>query len=314
MEEVKQRIMRRLGQIDYVSTIADIWSARQRTYIGVTCHWIDPEKFVRCSVILGFRRFKGQRNYLRIAEVLNAIHSEYGLDTTKVTYVITDNGSNFLKAFRESHRIQNGESPDEDENDSDAGIADDIRTADISVILDNVSQDDDDDDDIKIPYLPKHASCAAHTLNLLMTKDTEAALEHSAYKSLYRNTTAKCTSITNAVHRSSLASKTAHEVIGRTIPKPNDTRWNGQFDSYQTISKVSANVNKLMEKLKLPKFKESELEFLAEWVTVMHPFAKALDKLQGENYAEAFFGAVLPIMMSLYTTLYLFDNSNIASH
>ena len=263
MEEVKQRIIGRLGQIDYVSTTADIWSARQRSYIGVTCHWIDPEKFVRCSVILGFRRFKGQRNYLRIAEVLNAIHSEYGLDTTKVTYVITDNGSNFLKAFRE-YGIQNGESPDEDENDSDARTADDMRTADISVILDNVSQDDDDDDDIEIPYLPKHASCAAHTLNLLMTKDTEAALENSAYKSLYRSTTAKCTSITNAVHRSSLASETAHEVIGRTIPKPNDIRWNGQFDSYQTISKVSANVNKLMEKLKLPKFKESELEFLAE--------------------------------------------------
>ena len=250
-----------IRSIDYVSTTADIWSARQRSYIGVTCHWIDPEKFVRCSVILGFRRCKGQRNYLRIAEVLNAIHSEYGLDTTKVTYVITDNGSNFLKAFRE-YGIQNGESPDEDENDSDARTADDMRTADISVILDNVSQDDDDD--IEIPYLPKHASCAAHTLNLLMTKDTEAALENSAYKSLYRSTTAKCTSITNAVHRSSLASETAHEVIDRTIPKPNDIRWNGQFDSYQTISKVSANVNKLMEKLKLPKFKESELEFLAE--------------------------------------------------
>ena len=119
MEEVKQRIIGRLGQIDYVSTTADIWSARQRSYIGVTCHWIDPEKFVRCSVILGFRRFKGQRNYLRIAEVLNAIHSEYGLDTTKVTYVITDNGSNFLKAFRE-YGIQNSESPDEDKSDSDA--------------------------------------------------------------------------------------------------------------------------------------------------------------------------------------------------
>ena len=65
-----------------------------------------------------------------------------------------------------------------------------------------------------------------------------------------------------------------------------------------------------MEKLKLPKFKESELEFHAEWVTVMHPFAKALDKLQGENNTEAFFGAVLPTMMSLYKKLDLFDNGS----
>ncbi len=305
LDKTKLSIVEKLKGISYVSTTADIWSSRQRSYLGVTCHWIDPDKLTRCSVVLGFRRFTGQHNFQRIATMLNGIHMEFQLDTTKITYVITDNGSNFLKAFREfgvSSNINNDDTGEELSEDDEVAANESITDINLAAILDSlpaVTDDEDDEANTSIPYLPKHVSCVAHTLNLLTTKDTEASLEDSSYKTLYRSTTAKCTALTNAIHRSSQASEDAQEIIGRTIPKPNSTRWNSQYDSLETISKVSANVNRLMEKLKLPKFKSNELEFLAEWGRVMQPLAVALDLLQGENNTEAFFGAILPTVMSL---------------
>ena len=39
--EVKAQIVKKLKEVDYVRTTTDIWSARQRSYLGMTCHWIN---------------------------------------------------------------------------------------------------------------------------------------------------------------------------------------------------------------------------------------------------------------------------------
>lgn len=55
----------------------------------------------RQSAVLSCRRFKGTHNYERVADILLDIQSEYGLKNGQIVSTITDNGSNFVKAFKE---------------------------------------------------------------------------------------------------------------------------------------------------------------------------------------------------------------------
>jgi len=75
--------------------------------------------------------------------------------------------------------------------------------------------------------------------------------------------------------------------LARTIPKPNSTRWNSEFDSsYCVIYDVRDKVNVVMEHLQLSKFSSQDFSFLGEWIDVMKPITQALDKMQGENTVE----------------------------
>ena len=274
-----------LRSCTYVSTTADIWTQQARSYIGVTCHWLGSDDFSHHSVALAFRRFLGTHSYDKIASVLMEIHNEFDLDSSKIVNVVTDNGSNFIKAFKEYAE------PGIFDNDSDAEQEHQVAIGDI------FSAFQSDDSDCSGVYLPSHVSCFSHTLNLLATTDASKALQHDAvYKRLYRSVAGKCTSLSNAAHQSSKAAETLLEVLGKTIPKPNSTRWNSEFDSYCVIYQLRDKINIAMERVQLPKFSNQELSFLAEWIEVMRPISQALDKLQGENTVDAYFGSVLPIL------------------
>jgi len=70
-----------------------VWTAHNRSYFGTTVHWLDPTTLkpaLCCARVVGCHTY----------DVLAAehVHSIYGL-SRKVTATVTDNGSNFVKAF-----------------------------------------------------------------------------------------------------------------------------------------------------------------------------------------------------------------------
>jgi len=65
--------------------------------VSVTVHWVNAN-LTRESAALACRRFKG--TYDRIGELLSDVHATFGI-ADKVTVTVTDNGSNFVKAFDE---------------------------------------------------------------------------------------------------------------------------------------------------------------------------------------------------------------------
>ncbi|KAL5245981.1 hypothetical protein ACI65C_013389 [Semiaphis heraclei] len=85
---------------DYICNTADIWSANNKSFLGMTSHFIDSKTYKRYSYVLGCRRIKGSHNFLNIAEVINEISDTYRINNSKITHIITDNASNFGKAFR----------------------------------------------------------------------------------------------------------------------------------------------------------------------------------------------------------------------
>lgn len=71
----------------------------RRCYLAATVSWLEPVSLKRNSAVLICQRMTGRVTYDKIADLLLEVFKEYALQG-KVTKVVTDNGSNFVKAFR----------------------------------------------------------------------------------------------------------------------------------------------------------------------------------------------------------------------
>nr|XP_020444767.1 uncharacterized protein LOC109953631 [Monopterus albus] len=181
-----------------------------------------------------------------LAGALNDIHTEFNV-REKIVRTTTDNGSNFLKAFRVYGQMDekndnpasvgegDGEEDDggqNDDYDEEEESVEGVEFVDAGALLDK--------DDYLEYQLPKHHRCACHLLNLVST------VERSTH----------CTSV-------------CQERIVRT------TREQGEGAFAAVCSELDT-----------PKFTPVELGFLAEYVKTMSPVARALDVLQGETSVQ----------------------------
>lgn len=152
-----------ISENKYFCTTADVWSTKHKSFFGYTCHWLD-ESFGRNSMVLACKRFSGSHTYDRISDFILKIHAKFGLNCNNVVATVTDNGSNFLKAFREF------------------GITKSYVCGNIE---DSETADSDEIDEIEFKNerfensLPKHIKCATHTLNLLASTDFNRILEQN---------------------------------------------------------------------------------------------------------------------------------------
>ena len=122
-----------------------------------------------------------------VASRIEHIHANYGLNG-KVVCTITDNGSNFVKAFSE-YSISSCES-------SKAAVPEDMEEDEfVFEDLDGLLQVDNGstEDLTQMRYeLPPHERCVAHTLNLVASTDVDKYLSSSSESRIvYRSSLAK---------------------------------------------------------------------------------------------------------------------------
>ncbi|XP_034159778.2 E3 SUMO-protein ligase ZBED1-like [Pangasianodon hypophthalmus] len=170
--KVKKNIIAEMAKVSYIGTTTDCWTARQRSYIGVTAHWIDESTLERRSASIAFRRLKGSHTFDLLAGTLDDIHSEYGI-SGKIVRTTTASGSKLTGA--DSAEAVTLESEEDAEG---------VEVQDTCSILNTNSG---------LEYhLPEHQRCACH-LKLVATVDTSKAEDSSEiYKKLTRSTFAKC--------------------------------------------------------------------------------------------------------------------------
>ncbi|ODM87315.1 putative AC transposase [Orchesella cincta] len=94
------QITKNLNEASYICLTADAWSAHSKAFLGVTSHWITAD-LKRESAVLACSRFKGTHSFDRIAQELNKIIAKFSISKEKIVSIVTDNGSNFVKAFKE---------------------------------------------------------------------------------------------------------------------------------------------------------------------------------------------------------------------
>ncbi len=107
-EEAKGIMGNLLGKVHYVATTADSWSAHNRSFIGMTVHWIDPASLKREKAVLGIKEIKVQQIGSYLAKAMMDLHQEFSL-TSKVVSTTTDNGSNYVAAFKIASNVEEGE-------------------------------------------------------------------------------------------------------------------------------------------------------------------------------------------------------------
>lgn len=91
----------RLAHVDYSCTTADLWSCNNRSYLGVTVHWLEFVDGIpkRLSTALACRRMKGSHTFSHLAKALHGIHSKYNFTLDKIVSIVTDNAANFQKSI-----------------------------------------------------------------------------------------------------------------------------------------------------------------------------------------------------------------------
>ena len=84
-----------------INITSDIWSQKGCTnsYLGVTAHFFDPERKELIYLTLAVREFRNPHTGEFIAEELTNILDEFGV-SDKLFYLVSDNGSNIVKAAR----------------------------------------------------------------------------------------------------------------------------------------------------------------------------------------------------------------------
>lgn len=250
----------------------------------MTAHWIDPRDFHREKAAIACKRIKGRHTYDVIASEIEQIHSKFGL-SHKVTATVTDNGSNFVKAFKVYEQQHPASDSDEGDDEEDQGVA----FTDVGEVLStNLEQGQFS--------LPPHLRCASHTLNLISGNDVEEWLtSNTESKSVYRSATGKCSALWTKASRSTVASDLVEDTCRRKLIVPTSTRWNSFHDALSRITDIPIpELNTLCNRLGIKALTEREHQFLKEYCTVLKPLTVALDILQGED--NCYYGCLLPTL------------------
>lgn len=251
-----------LSKQTHVCTTTDAWSSNNRSFLGVTIHWINQETLTICSGALACRRIKGRHTYDVLAEMLENVHRDFNIKD-KVTVTTTDNGSNFVKAFSVFAEVQRT-IPDREEDDEEEEEEEHAVLIDITDILNDTEEG---------YSLPPHQRCACHTLNLVATRDIESALTQSeAFKKISRSTTGKCQALWNKQQRSTQASDIIKNKLGCQLIVPSPTRWNSTYHALERLNTCiqtkEQELQETCERLQVTRFKVAELNFIQEYVQV----------------------------------------------
>ncbi|XP_029053853.1 uncharacterized protein LOC114881280 [Osmia bicornis bicornis] len=279
-----------LKTVEFVCTTADIWSGRRRSFFGVTAHWITPN-LKRKSAALACRRFPGMHAFDKITELLHNIHAEFGLNGEKIVATITDNASNFAKAFKIFGVKETSIEPEAEEDYTSASSSD------------SSTEEDDEEEESAInkcgviDLLPRHIRCSAHTLNLCATTDMMQAIKKNEGLSIIHNDLLhKCNIFWKAAMRPKSA-EVIQQTIGHALKRPGETRWNSLYDSLKQIVQIKDKLNDLGKSLGFKNsLKENDFIYLEEHLECTAPIAEAIDILQADNI---FYGTLLPCLLSL---------------
>ncbi|XP_071575085.1 uncharacterized protein [Temnothorax nylanderi] len=281
-ETKKIKLKELLEKQAYICLTTDIWSCRNKSYIGMTTHFI-TDTFERKSYMLACKRILYNHTYKNIALVMHHILTEFNIDVSKVTHVVTDNATNFGKTFR-CFGVTQLENPNqtrftvEEESEDSINENSDIEVDNFEKIRRNLYSTTHENDNSLTDelgneiILPPHLTCCSHTLNLIVTTDCKKILDqqnNSTLKKIYRSTFAKLNAFWNLLSRSTVASDICSKECECKFPVPVIARWNSQYDAVKKILAYKNKLNVVFEKLKLQKLKPNEIEFLEEFIMVI---------------------------------------------
>lgn len=102
---IRKAIKLALDEVECISAVcADIWSRKGLTasYLGITAHYFDKKTQSIRRILLGLEKIDYPHSAERILESMNTVLNKWEIDlySDKIHRILTDNGTNIVKAFR----------------------------------------------------------------------------------------------------------------------------------------------------------------------------------------------------------------------
>ncbi|RXN24892.1 zinc finger BED domain-containing 4-like isoform X2 [Labeo rohita] len=246
----------------------------------MTCHWLE-DNLERKSAALACTRIPISYTCESIIAKIQEIHSSYNIES-KVQATVTDNGNNFIKAFKEF-------ASDDDQEVEQSHFED----------LGSILCDGEIGGDFFLSYfLPPHQRCASQTLNLIASKDLADAVSKGPAGKLHSSAAEKCAAIWHKTQSSTEAADAMESIAKMKFTVPCLNQWSSEYYAINKImSLTDTQLNELTEVLGVPHFTPDETAYLTEYTDVFKPVAFALDLLHGEE--KCFLGIVIPTLLTL---------------
>lgn len=67
-QRIKESVTETLQGIQTVCTTAYVWTAHHRSFIGITCHWIEPGTLNRKLAALACERIQGRQHMMSLLQ------------------------------------------------------------------------------------------------------------------------------------------------------------------------------------------------------------------------------------------------------
>ena len=278
LAEVKGKIQDSLSSANKINLCADIWTKRgmSSSYLGVSAHFFSRKDHKRQVATLAVRRMTGEHTGDNIRALVEEILKEWDIPTAKIGVIMTDSGSNMVKAFRQSlDSMEEGEDEEEDET----GFGDFEQDFDSKEV----------DHDITFRFFAKRISCFAHTIQLIVQKFNE--------DTTYKETLKRAYALVKRINKSTKATELLISRCGKKLLSNCPTRWSSTFLLLERLLVVKEPLTAVLNELEWDNLATSEWKAIDSICRLLQPFAQYTTLGSGEEYTTV--SGVLPIIMEL---------------
>lgn len=294
VERVRADVAKLLSSAVHVAVTVDLWSSRaSMAFAGVTVHAIPPDMQPRMAV-LACKHFPGRHTGEAICTELCTLFEDMGI-SRKIVRILTDNGSNIVKAFKLPLFELESEATNDDDGDGDCDV---LRAA-AAKSFDGDFEDDNYGDEDNLSGLAfDRASCAAHTLQLVIKCGFKADTRVQTLLS-------KVSRLCSAVRKSVNNTETVLRETNLHFLSMKATRWNSQYIMIERFTRILRESPEILAELnckvaKEIRFTTNDIRNLQDLVELLDCFNHASKILQSETSSG---GALVPTLCVLWLHL-----------
>ena len=278
---LKAKIQEFIADAQKITLCADIWTKKGMTssYLGITGHFfcrLDQRKHI---VTLAVRNLPHPHNAEHIRSTVDTVLGEWNIPLMKVMAVVTDNGSNMVKAFREMV-VTDDEEEEAEAEDEAKFTSDDEDNADFV--------EKEIDHEITFKFYCKRLGCFSHTLQLVMLKFSERS-----FKPFLK----KVHTLIGKVNKSSRATEALISKCRKKLVRDCPTRWSSSYLMLERLLELRSPLSEVLNELGWDNLALSEWRLMECICNLLKPFAVYTCLISGEEYTTI--SSALPILMEV---------------
>ncbi|XP_065896068.1 E3 SUMO-protein ligase ZBED1-like [Dysidea avara] len=308
--DLKGNILSHMLQARKVNFFVLTYGARRNDcFLSVTAHFFASHK--RHNVTLAVKRMPSPHTGEKVLKIVLQIFKDWSIPDHKIGSIITDNGSNMVKAFKilQLQQKENMQIEGDDEEDFELCDTDNVDVLDIGSLDDSLpdqektieeshQQDmyeqerefDENEFEHEIAFVGyRRLSCFAHSLQLVVSKFDEC--------SVFRHTIKKAKNIVSKFNKSTKATEKLNANAGLKLLGDCPTRWSSTYLLINRFLTVKASVIQVLVEHSWDSLQNSEWKVLENIQELLQPFAEYTTLCSGEEYTTI--SSVVPIVVEL---------------